>query len=417
MIEIAFFVIILALLTFASGFFSASETALFSISPMKVKVYRTSEEPIKRLIASLVMNPSDLLVTLLMLNVVTNILIQNLASNIFGDFSGWSLKVGVPLALTLIFGEILPKSIAISNNVQIAHFVSPTISRAQYVLGPLRRLVTTMTQYSSRFLFFFLKKEEGISKDELVHVLDSSEQQGILNPSEADLMEGYLNLKDHTVKELMRSREEIITYQIERPLEDLRDLFIDQECSRIPVIGENIDDMKGMITARCFFLYCTELSSKEALLEHLDKVHYVPETTLARSLLLQMAQKNSVIAMVVDEYGSISGLITLEDLVEVVVGDIDDRRDVQKLYTPAGKNIIIASAKLEISDFEEIFTSTLPNPHNCITVGGWLISELGDIPISGTKHEIEGYLFHVLAAEPNRIRRLYIRKLEDKHHG
>ncbi len=119
-------------------------------------------------------------------------------------------------------------------------------------------------------------------------------------------------------------------------------------------------------------------------------------------------------AMVVDEYGSISGLITWEDLAEVVIGSIADLRDQKSLYTKAGENEIIASGKLELDAFNEVFHSNLESQNNLMTIGGWLTEQLGDIPKNGTKYETEHFLFQVLSAEPNRIRRLYIRKLNKK---
>jgi putative hemolysin len=121
-------------------------------------------------------------------------------------------------------------------------------------------------------------------------------------------------------------------------------------------------------------------------------------------------ERNHEVAMVVDEYGSITGLICYEDLVEVVIGEIADRRDEKKLYTRSGKNVIITSGKLELSEFEEIFGVGLSSANNMMTVGGWLTEQLGDIPKSGSNFQIGDFFFHILAADPNRIVRLYIRK-------
>ena len=114
----------------------------------------------------------------------------------------------------------------------------------------------------------------------------------------------------------------------------------------------------------------------------------------------------------VDEYGSISGLITQEDLIEKVVGEIADFRDAKSLYTRSGENVIIASGKLELSQFAEIFGIELFSKENVVTLGGWLIEQLGTIPQTGTKYATDQFLFYVLAADPNRIRRIYVRKLE-----
>ena len=135
----------------------------------------------------------------------------------------------------------------------------------------------------------------------------------------------------------------------------------------------------------------------------------------AESLMQQMYQKKESLAVVVDEYGSISGIIAFEDLVEVVVGEIVDRRDTKSLYTKSKSDVIIASGKLELSELEEIFPVTLYSPNNMVTIGGWLTEQLGDIPKAGTKYVTNDFLFHVLASDATRVRRVYIRRLSSKN--
>lgn len=132
----------------------------------------------------------------------------------------------------------------------------------------------------------------------------------------------------------------------------------------------------------------------------------------AKALLRQMYEKQVSLATVVDEYGSVSGLITIEDLVETVVGEITDRRDEKSRYTRSGEDVIIASGKLELIDFEDIFNIPLTSENHMLTLGGWLTEQLGEIPKSGTKYLTDQFLFHVLAADPNRIRRIYVRRLK-----
>ncbi|MCB1085389.1 MAG: HlyC/CorC family transporter, partial [Chlamydiia bacterium] len=144
----------------------------------------------------------------------------------------------------------------------------------------------------------------------------------------------------------------------------------------------------------------------------LRKAHFVPETMVSRTLLEHFYAIEETMVMVVDEYGSISGLITLEDLVEAVIGQIVDRRDEKSHYTRASEHIIIASGKLELIEFEEIFDIHLESPNNMATIGGWLTEALGDIPKSGTKFESRGFLFHILSSDLNRVRRVYIRRMK-----
>ncbi|MBS4169041.1 hypothetical protein PARA125_001693 [Parachlamydia sp. AcF125] len=391
-----------------------SETALFSLSSMKIKAYAKDADPRKQLIAKLLAHPKDLLVTVFILNTIVNILLQNVSSSMSGIESGWEWKVGFPLVMTLLFGEIIPKNLGFQNNVKFASMVSPVIDILQKLLKPVRQAIIAITAPISRGLFFYLKRNQEISKKELMHVLRASEKHGVLHKDEAELVAGYLNLQDAIVKELARPREDILFYDIHEPLSKLTYLFVEQEVSRIPVCDKNIDNIQGILSAKAYFLHNQRMLSGHDLIPILEKPFYVPETTLARRLIRQMNEINQVLALVVDEYGSISGLISSEDLAETVIGQIADLRDKKSLYTRAGTNEIIASGRLELADFNEMFNTNLVSENNMVTLGGWLTEQLGDIPKAGTKYETHDFLFHVLSAYPNRVRRLYIRKLKGK---
>jgi CBS domain containing-hemolysin-like protein len=358
--------------------------------------------------------PRDLLVTIIMLNMLVNILVQNVCATLFGDFSAWALNVGVPLALTLIFGEVIPKSIGLANNEKIAYRVAPSLAFAQKLFRPFINTLIKVTNVISRCMFYFLKKEEEISIDELQHALRASREHGVLNEEEAELVCGYLSLQESTVKALMRPREEVLFLDLDEPLSKLIHLFVDQECSRIPICKQGLDQIVGIMTARLFFLHRPSLTQTSDLLPIIKKPFFVPETMPANGLLQQLYQKEESLAVVVDEYGSVSGIIALEDMVEVVVGEIVDRRDVKNLYTRASEDVIITSGKLELSEFEEIFNYALTSENNMVTIGGWLTEQMGDIPKTGSKYVTKDFLFHVLSAEPNRVRRIYIRRLHPK---
>jgi CBS domain containing-hemolysin-like protein len=150
------------------------------------------------------------------------------------------------------------------------------------------------------------------------------------------------------------------------------------------------------------------------ILPVLKKPLFVPESVPAHALLRQMYDKEESLAVVVDEYGSVSGIIALEDLVEVVVGEIADRRDEKNRYTRAGEDVVITSGKMELTEFEQIFGVSLKSENNLVTLGGWLTEQMGDIPKSGAKYVTKEFLFHVLAADLQRVRRIYIRRLHPK---
>lgn len=410
MVEAIFFSLLCLSFVFISALTSSSEIALFSLPSTKIKAYRSSSDPKKRAIAGLVLKPGELLVTVFFLNTVSNILLQNTFSHILGTRGGFIIKVTVPLLITLIFGEVIPKYIGIRKNITLAHLVVGIIGWANRTLGPLRQLITWITSYVSRAMFFFLRKEDTISEEELDHVLQTSRETGILNHDEAELVQGYIKLQAAQVKELMRPRQEILSFDIGESLTRLTHLFVEQEVTKVPVIDGELDSLLGVISAGQYFAHRSQITDSNSLIKHASKPFFVPENTPAKLLLRKLEQMDDPIAMVVDEYGTVSGLITKEDLVETVVGEITDRRDVKKLHTRASDDVIIASGKMELSELSDLLGIKLSSRNNYVTIGGWLTEQLGTIPVSGTHYETDELWLQVLAAEPRRVRRVYIRK-------
>lgn len=400
----------ITLLVSASAFFSGSEVALFSLSSIKVKTYKEDPDPKKRLIAELLERPKDLLVTIFMLNTAVNILLQNVFSSLFGEAAGWELKVGVPLAITLIFGEILPKNLCMQNNDAVASRVVRLIHFFHKSLTVLRKFTIAIAYPVSKVLFFGLRKEEKISEEELEHMLETSEKHGVLHPDEATLVWGYLKLHTATTKEVLVPKEDVLYYDIQEPITKLTHLFVEQECSRIPVTKGNLDHVLGVIDAKDFFLHAVQIREGASVLDFTEKPFFVPETTSVQSLMKQFSERRQVLALTIDEYGSVTGLVSREDIVELVIGEISDKRNTHPLYTVAGDNEIIASGKFELAEFNEHFDVRLESPENMVTIGGWLIEKVGEIPKAGNAYDLEGFLFQILSSDPRRIKRLYIRK-------
>lgn len=395
-----------------SAYFSGAEAALFSLPITKIATYQQSKSSTKQLIAALLKRPRDLLVTIFMLNTMVNILLQSTVSSYFGEYAGWLLKVGVPLVLTLLFGEILPKYLGLQHNIAISEWVAKSIYYINEKIKPIREATTAITVPVSRLLFFYLKKEPEISKDELTHILKKSREQGIFSDEEGDFLAGYLRLQDLTIREAMRPSEDVLFYNIHDPLPKLVHLFVDKECAKIPICDGDLDHVLGILSAEKLLLHRDSITTSQDLLKIVSKPLFVPEGMDARLLLRRFQKGIDGFALVVDEYGTVTGLVTLEDIIEIVIGEITDLRDTAHLYTKAGENVIITSGKLELSEFNQLFQSDLQSPNNMITIGGWLMEKLGEVPLIGTKVELDGFIFQILAATPNRIHRIYIRKVK-----
>ena len=409
---IIFLIVSLIFLLMVSALLSGSETALFSLSSLKVRLLKRDPLWRKRLIAELLSNPKELLVTILIVNVAVNILIQNVISNIFASTVSWLLSVGLPLILVLVFGEAIPKSIAISRNEGISFFAAPILYAIQTIISPIRKLMTKLAAKLSKVFFFFLRPESEISYDELRQALITSEERGVISRDEARLIYGALKIDETLVKSIMTARSDILMYPIKDPIDRLLQIFVDEECSQVPVIEESIDQIIGFITSSNFFLHRNRIQVGEDIRQFLKDPLFVPETISAERLLSNFHAAHETIALVVDEYGQISGLVTKEDVVELVIGQIEDKRDDELLYTKQGDDAIICSGKLEVATLEELFDISLEYSGQAVTVGGWLTEKEGDIPKSGAKITIGDFLFHVLSSSKARVERVYIRRLK-----
>jgi putative hemolysin len=412
MLPIILFVF-LAACVIGSGLLSATETAMFSLPQFKLRSFAKDNDIKKRLVATLLTQPRQLLITILMLNISMNILVQNITSSIFEDNSGWFYTVVVPLLMTLTVGELIPKALAISYNVKIAPLFAPLLYFTQWLIRPARVAISWVTDHISSVLFFYLKKEKEVSVDEIKHALKASRDFGVLSVEEAKLLRGYLSLDEMIVKEIMNPRSDILYYDINDPIENLISLFVDKECSRIPVVEGDKENIIGIIESQAVFLSREEIKVSQDIRRFLQKPFFIPESMPAKLLFNQFNTTKGRLAIVVDEYGSISGLITLEDLIEIVVGQIEDRRD-DAAYTLSGQDVMIARGKLELSEFEEIFDVPLESKCNMATLGGWLTEQMGDIPHLGAKYMTKDFLFHILSATPSHIESVYVKRIGRK---
>lgn len=394
-----------------SAILSSAETAYFSLSSMQIRLFRESLQEKERLVAGQLDHPRDLLVTLLLFNILVSLLVQNIIARIFYPSSLWIINVGLPLFLTLIFGEFIPKSFAIANNISITTSISPYVQKIQAFTRPLQTKITPIATFISHYLFFFLKNDKDMSAEELTLALDASVDSYLITREEARLVQGYISLEEDLVKSIMRPRQEIYFYLLQGPIDQLMSTFVEKGVSRVPVCDGEIQNVKGILYHVDFFLHLEKITSPKDIVTYLHKPSYIPEIASATQLFYRMLANREVISLVVDEYSMVSGLITLEDLYERIIGQVADRRDEKPLYTRIEKNALIASGRLPLLELEEILQVDLTSPSNMKTIGGYLTEQIGEAPKSGTKWETKELLFQILSSNEKRIQRIYIRKL------
>ncbi len=391
--------------TLCSGLVSAAQVSLFSLTPTQIKSYSKSEDRHKKTAASLLQHPRQLLVTLFMADVLVNLLVQNFASGFFSSYSSWLLNVGVPLVLTLIFGDILPKAFALARNQKVATKAAPIIFYIFRLVRPLRLIIVDLASMVSHALFFFLKKPAELSREEILELLHRSEERELLDKREGRWIRGFLWFQGATAKEVMQPRDALQIYCLHDSLEQLHLCF--EKNSRVVVCRENLESPVGVLSSRDYFLLRPDLKKAEDLVGKLRPLWFVPEHMKARVLISQSKERD---ALVVDEYSTVRGLITYTDIIENIFGTTPQLPTQTSEYTLFTPGALIASATLELALLEQLLHIPIENPHGAVTLGGWLSAHLGSIPKTGFQTTIDGLFLHVLAAEPRRIQKIYVRK-------
>ncbi len=408
-------IILILLLLSASAFFSLTEIAFFSLSSSKIRTFAHSVQPRKLQVAVLIKRSRELLVTIFLLNTIANIALQDVSSDLFSvrEEYDWILKVGVPLVLVLLFGELLPKYFGLLYNEQVSCFAAPFYEWFQGISTPLRRAIMHVANFFSRIIFFSMKVEKPMSSDELEHLFESSEQLGIIHKKEAELLESYLALKERLAKDIMTPRSALQVYDIEDHISKLIFLFANEDMTVVPVCKESLDHFLGMVSSRDFLIHKKGLHTAEEVMKLVRKPHFVPETTPVQALQEQFEEHieaKDLPVMVVDEYGEISGMLTKQNLYDEVVATQECEQEEGVEFEKVGKDTIIAKGTMPLHDVSELFEQELESDYHSVTIGGWLIEKLGTIPQSGATFQEGSLFFRVLSSNPKRIYRIYIQR-------
>ena len=397
----------LGLLLLLSGLFSGAETAFFSISPLRLREMAEHGTPAERVVARMMERPRHILVTILIGNMVVNILASALgaaaAMREFGN-AGTAVAVatiGMTFAI-LVVGEITPKTIAF-------HHAEP-IARA--LARPLRwliRLATPLRIPLLRLADLFLGREAPppdakVDLAELETMLRLAHAEGEVESHELDLIRGVLELGSSPIEDVMTPRTEIVFVSTGATVAEAREVSRSSGFSKLPVSAGAPDEMTGFVTAIDLLL-----ATPSEVVEHLvHPASYVPEVKPAVDLLEEFRESGSELAFVVDEHGHLSGLVTLTDLLEEISGEIIERGDLHKvLYDRVERDRVVIPARMEIRFFNEEFGTAIESEHS-ETMGGLVLERTGRIPGVGESFVIDGLTVTVLRAEPHRLGRLEV---------
>ena len=406
-----FLVITLILLTAISGFYASSETAYFSLPVARIQLWRKSSDRKRRMVAELLTHSRRLLVLIFILNTIINVLIQNAASDLFDHIGrGWALKVGVPFAIILIFGEFLPKYLGRINSESLALFAAPFYTSMTRYTAPLQKKITHIAEMLARLFFFFLKPEPPLSPKEMQGVIETCEMHNVLSADESLLLRQVLDFEHKNARELMIPRSEITTIKRSQLSFDLAaSLMHSATGQELVLVDEEIDRPLGAIDNQTLlFLQIGEI--KKALAISSEKLFFVPETMSSRKLLEEFVVRQSDIACVIDEHGTISGFVVWSDFSKKLALP---QSPIEK--TPLWKQqSITVSGTMSLETINTYFDTHLSSQYHSATIGGWLTEMLDEIPAPGATYVTPTLIFRILSADNTMIEQIFIQKRDKK---
>ncbi|MCU7836828.1 MAG: hemolysin family protein [gamma proteobacterium symbiont of Taylorina sp.] len=416
LLEIVLFIILLGL----SGFFSSSETALFSLDSVHLEQMKKDNNPNASLIEKLLSEPRRLIVTILIgnefVNVTASVISTSMIIQLFGaENKLYNLFIMVPILL--IFGEITPKTLAIRNRVAFAGFESRPIEIFSRMITPLRWVVRHVSDF---FITMLIGKERSrgnlVTEDMVRTLAQDAVGKGALDQHEAGFIERIFEFGNKKLEDMLTPRSDITFIPFDTPILKIVETQRQTKQSRFPVYNEHRDDIIGILHARDLLDIDFGDFDKEqkALLKILRKPYFVPESKSAIELFGNFRKNKRSFALTVDEYGGITGLVTMEDLLECIFGDIPSPSDkleqvqVQKI----DNNRYLLHGTLSLDEFNDYFNSML-SESNMETVAGFVLHAFGELPDRGEIIDIQDFRFSVLNVVRNRIEELQVEKLSN----
>ena len=390
-----------------SGFFSSSEAALFSLTSLHLHKMREERFPFFSYVERLLDTPRRLLVTIIAGNEIVNIVLSATATalfiSLFGERGGW-ITVAVLSPVLFIFGEAVPKIFGKTYSMRLSSLVAPLMSLIQRVEFPLVWLLEKI----SGFILGPLRAREAaegetLMEDEFRSLVDAGHKEGILETGERDLIHRVFELADTPVCDIMTPRVDMFCMPLSASAGELRKKIIDQGYSRIPLYGTGPDDIVGILYTRDLLGLMAEGKTPASVEPLLRKPYFVPETRGADQVLRDFQKRNMHLALVVDEYGGISGLVTLEDILEELFGDIYDERDTRErpIHRIDEKTLMVSGA-LSIDEFNAVAGTSIPSG-DFGTVGGYVLHLFGRLPSRGDEIAADGLRLLVRKVKGTRI--------------
>jgi len=405
--------IILTLLIFLSAFFSGSESAFISLGEIDlIEISKSGKKNAKKL-AGLIENRERLLSTILIGNNIVNIAANALNTSITINYThllGVSEEADVTLSaiglafIILLFGEIVPKSIALTHNRNISLFVSPVILVLEVILSPVLFFFDGASKALNRILSGKESRNSHISEKTVINIVSKGKELGVINDSEKELIQNVFIFDEREVYPVMTPRTAVFALEKSLTLGEAREAMLEKLFTRIPIYEGSIDNITGIVNLKNVFRHLLEGRQDMKLSELSEKPLFIYETLSLTSLLEQFKSSQNHIAIVVDEFGGMAGIVTLEDILEELVGEIFDEKDiVTSLIRKTGERSWIANGKADIITINKHIDGKILIDGEFETLQGLIMSNLDRLPTAGDNLTVGSHRFTVKKMKRNEI--------------
>lgn len=401
-----------------SGFFSASETALTSFRSTHLEQFEEAGENGKiELLKKWLKNPNEMLTGLLVGNNIVNILASSIATavtiNITGGTSSKSIAIatiGMTIIL-LIFGEITPKIIAKNHSVKIASCVIRIIYVFALIIKPIIKILMVISKFIGRLLGIDLKDETiMITAEDIISLVNVGEAEGVIEEEEKEMIHSIVGFSETTAKEVMTPRTSMLAFEADDTLDEVWDEIIENGFSRIPVYEETIDNIIGVFYVKDVLSIIKNGKTNVSIKNFVRPGYFVPETKSITEILQDFRSMKVHIALVLDEYGGIVGLVTIEDLIEEITGEIRDEFDneEEELIHKIDENTYEVDGMIDIETLDKELDIKLPESEDYESLGGLIITELGRVAVVNDEIVVSGVRLKVLETDKMRVSKVLI---------
>jgi putative hemolysin len=407
-------VIILVLLIGCSAFFSATETAYSSLNRIRIKNLAKEGNKKALLVERLSLDYDKLLSTILIGNNIVNILASSLATVLFVQYfgnAGVTISTIVMTILVLIFGEISPKSLAKEQPEGYAIAVSKIVVVLQFILTPINYLFGLWKKLLGKL--FKSKNDSGITEEELLTIVDEAQSGGEIDADESDLIKSAIEFNDLEAGDILTPRIDVCALELNTSTEEIIEMFLESGFSRLPVYRDTIDNIIGVVHQKDLF-HLIQKNSGGNIEEIISPVIYVSPSISISELIRVLQNSKSHFAVVIDEYGGTDGILTLEDILEELVGEIWDEHDkVVENISELSDGIYEILGGTDLDDFLKLMDEK-PGDDDPNTVSGWVMEKLGKMPELGDTFEYNGHHIYVIEMENRRVAKIKVKILQNK---